>query len=353
MLPDADRESMLPIVTRFSQILGQPTALATLRRAYAADRLPHALIFAGPVGVGKSTTARALSGLFLCKQPTSELEPCGRCDACRAFGANAHPDFHVVYRQLIRLEKESSKARDLSIDTIRDHLVHPAGLKAVMGHGKAFIVEEADTMSVAAQNSLLKTLEEPAGRTVIILVTDQPESLLPTIRSRCQIVRFGALDEATVTGELARRGISPEDAADAARFAEGSLGVALQWLEDGVVPRARELARKTDDLLAGRPWPDLPEWVKSAADAYAAKQLERDELASKDQATKEGLALYLRLAANQFRRTLPLADPENADRACRAIEAIDRAGNYLDANVNATLVLQQLTVEFDRQLAHK
>src|SRR5579862_7183841 len=83
-----------PMSSLFSNIFGQQTAIDWLQQAYLADRLPHGLIFAGPVGVGKATTAAALAQLFLCEKPT-DTKPCGKCESCRAFGANTHPDFHV------------------------------------------------------------------------------------------------------------------------------------------------------------------------------------------------------------------------------------------------------------------
>src|SRR5829696_1939954 len=104
----------------FEDILGQDDAIETISRAYASDRLPHGLIFAGPVGVGKATTARALATLFLCAKPTG-VEPCGKCDSCNLMAAEpdpTHPDFHLVYRQLIRLEKEKSKAIELPKEVI-------------------------------------------------------------------------------------------------------------------------------------------------------------------------------------------------------------------------------------------
>src|SRR4029450_13843365 len=107
--------------------------------------------------------------------------------------------------------------------------------KPMMGRGRVFIVDEADTMNAAAQNSLLKTLEEPFGRTLIILLTDQPGCLLPTIRSRAQTVAFHALDSTIVTKQLALRGIDTSTARRAAELAEGSLGITLKWIEDGVV----------------------------------------------------------------------------------------------------------------------
>src|SRR5215218_8698014 len=137
-------------------VFGQDPAVDFLRRALRADRLPHALVFAGPAGVGKGTTAQALGKLFLCEKPKDE-RPCDRCDSCRVFDAGNHPDFHAVYRQLIRIAHED---------------------------------REAELMNATSQNRLLKTLEEPYGRALIILLTDQPGALLPTIRSRCQTVRF-------------------------------------------------------------------------------------------------------------------------------------------------------------------
>jgi DNA polymerase-3 subunit delta' len=219
-----------------------------------------------------------------------------------------------------------------------------------MGRGKVFVLEEADLMNPQAQNALLKTLEEPPGRALLILVTDQPDCLLPTIRSRAQIVRFAHLDEKTVARELEKRKFDKSLAADAAQLTEGSLGVAVRWIEDGVVASARDLIQQIDGLMKGRPAADLPDWLKKSAEAYAAKQLERDKLASKDQATKEGLSIFLRIAASRFRHRLAeTTDESELDRACEAIDGIVRAEQYLDANVNAALTLQQLSAHLGRQ----
>jgi DNA polymerase-3 subunit delta' len=311
------------------------------------------MIFAGPVGVGKMTTARALATLFLCENPR-ENSPCGTCPSCILMGvlgthdSTNHPDFHVVYRQLIRLEKDTSKARDLSVRVIRDYIIVPAGLKPMMNRGKVFVLEEADLMNAATQNALLKTLEEPPPRTLVILLTDQPATLLPTVRSRCQTIPFATLDTALVARELEHRQIAKSLAAEAARLSDGSLGVALRWIEDGVVTTARELTPRLDSALAGE-GTDLPDFLKKSAEAYAEKQLVRDNYASKDQATKEGLFLYFKLSADHFRQRLThAADEDQLEHLCSAIDALARAENYLDSNVNIPLVLQQLTVTLGR-----
>jgi DNA polymerase-3 subunit delta' len=328
-------------LVNFEQILGQEEAIEAISRAYRLDRLPHGLIFGGPAGVGKATTARALGGLFLCEKPR-QLAACGKCESCRAFDAANHPDYHVVYRQLARLDKDV-KAKELSVDVIRDFLIAKAANKSVVGVGKVFVVEEADLMNASAQNTLLKTLEEPFGRTLIILLTDQPDALLPTIRSRCQLIRFALLDEKIVKQQLRERGIDSETAAQAARFAEGSLGLSLKWIQDGVIERATQMTRMLEGLLAGQAPGPIQAWFKQAADAYAEKQLERDKLASKDQATREALVLYLKLAAQFFRRQLPtVEDPESM---CQLIDLTVRAEDYLESNVNIPLVLLHLSAE--------
>src|SRR5665213_2299308 len=337
-------------MTAFSQIFGQERAIAWLRQAYLADRLPHALIFAGPAGVGKATTARALAKLFLCQKPRAD-QPCGVCDSCRVMDAGNHPDFHVIFKELIRYHDKTGKSKgiELSIHVIRPEIIEPAGRKAVLGRGKVFVIEQAELMNPQAQNALLKTLEEPAGRTLIILLTDQPSALLATIRSRCQTVQFGALDETRVREELIARAIDPAVAADAAALSRGSLGVAMKWIEDDVIVPARQLIGMIDQLFAGRRPDDLPGWFKAAADAYAAKQLERDELSSKDQATREGLTLYLLLAGEHIRRRMADGSPDDdLESACAAIDALAQAETFLDSNVNVSLIFQQLAMKLER-----
>src|SRR5439155_23785955 len=115
------------------------------------------------------------------------------------FDAGNHPDYHVITKELIRYHDKTGKSKgiDLSIKVIRPELVDAAGRKAAMGRGKVFVIEQAELLNTQAQNAMLKTLEEPLGRTLIILLTDQPDVLLPTIRSRCQLLRFSPLPEPT------------------------------------------------------------------------------------------------------------------------------------------------------------
>jgi DNA polymerase-3 subunit delta' len=333
----------------FDDIFSQDAAVDFLRRAYLSERLPHGLIFAGPVGVGKATTARALGALLLCEKP-KDTKPCGKCASCIAFQANTHPDYHLVTKELIRYHDKTGKSKgiDLSIHVLRPELIEPAGRKPVMGRAKVFVIEQAELMNPQAQNALLKTLEEPHGRTAIILITDSPGWLLPTIRSRCQLLRFASLPEDVVRKQLESQGIDRATAQQAATLTHGSLGVALKWIEDGVIDPATDLAKQIDAAFEGKPPADLPAFLKNAAEAYAKKQLERDELASKDQATREALNLYFMIAADRARQRLATQDQPGAlERTCAVIDSIARAENYLDSNVNTALVLQQLAVALE------
>ncbi|MGA2584329.1 MAG: DNA polymerase III subunit delta' [Tepidisphaeraceae bacterium] len=329
---------------RLRDILGQESAVDSLRRAMATDRLGHGLIFTGPSGVGKATTAAALSAWFLCEKP-GESDSCGKCESCRAVAALAHPDYHIITKELARVHDKSgtSKATALAINVVRYELAAKAAQKSVLGRGKVFIVEEAHLMTPAAQNALLKTLEEPAGRTLIILLTDHLDDLLPTVRSRCQLVRFGRLENAIVQKELLARGIEKEIAAAATELADGSLGLALRWIEDELLKSVQAVAEEVDAVMAGRSAFDLIEVVKKSAEAQVERLLKRDELTSKDAAMRSSLGDYLSIAAQRLRHRLTeTEDPEALEQNCRAIDALAQAEKYLAANVNVSLVLEQL-----------
>jgi DNA polymerase-3 subunit delta' len=313
------------VTDAFSDILGHADAIGFLRDALQAGRLPHGLLFAGPTGVGRFTLASALAGVFLDDSSTT----------IRRVREQAHPDFHVVTRQLVRLHDATgkSKAIALSAEVIRKELVEPANRKSIEGVGKVFVVKEAGTMNASAQNALLKTLEEPPGRTLIVLLTDRPESLLPTVRSRCQLVRLGELSREDALAVLERHDVPEAEADRAIAVAGNRPGLALRFLADGVVERATAMAERVE--TGG-----LAEFLQAAADAQAAADLERDPLGSKEAMTRAGLGLYLGILADQARRRLREQDDLEAE--CDRIDAIARAERYLAANVNVGLVLRQL-----------
>jgi DNA polymerase-3 subunit delta' len=158
--------------------------------------MPHALLLAGAPGLGKSAFARRLQNALLCTQTDAAGDACGRCDACRLARAGTHPDSHWIAPE--------APGKAIRIDAVRE-IAQRNVLAAQSGGYRVFVLEPADALNRAAANALLKTLEEPASRAVLILVSSHPDRLAPTVRSRCQQVRFGLPPAAEVVQWLAGR----------------------------------------------------------------------------------------------------------------------------------------------------
>jgi len=244
---------------RFRDIRYQPRALSLIGRALRSGRAPHAYLFEGPEGVGKELAARALARRLLCEQaPPEQTDACDACRACRLMDSGTHPDFHLIHRGLHKRHPDRSvrtrKGLFLSIDVVRHFLIEPAGNAPALGRRRVFVVRDAERTNDAAQNALLKTLEEPPGSVCLILVTAAAERLLPTIRSRCQRVTFDLLPTPFVQERLEVAGVAQADAHLLARLAQGRLGTALRWnairLPQALRDVCSALARSSDDPLA-------------------------------------------------------------------------------------------------------
>lgn len=152
-----------------------------LMAQWAQQRLHHALLICGPEGIGKRRLVAALAKKLLC-QSAEEAEPaCGVCDSCGWFDADSHPDWRYIRRE--------EKKRFIVIDQIQK-LLHFCGQTAFAGGAKVAVIDPADEMNLNSANALLKTLEEPQPGTFLLLISDRPARLLPTIRSRCQSIRL-------------------------------------------------------------------------------------------------------------------------------------------------------------------
>ena len=172
--------------------------------ASAAGRLPHGLLLQGPAGVGKEQFASALAATLLCQMRAARFEPCLDCPECRLSLAGTHPDVHWV-RPLVEKVKGELKARkSISVEQVRDTCAELAMTSMRRGWRVAAFAP-AERMTPSAQNALLKTLEEPAPRTLLVLVTARPSALLPTLRSRCQRVEIARPETAVATQWLGAR----------------------------------------------------------------------------------------------------------------------------------------------------
>lgn len=388
------------------EVKHQGGAQRTLQRAVGRDRVPHAYIFHGPDGVGKETLAGAFARLLLCPnrilhdaQVGSEageigldrsIDACGRCDDCRLAAAGNHPDLHVIYRQLIREHPDSEvrrrKGLELGVDVIRHFVIDKVGLTPLRGRAKVFLIRDADRITPQAQNSLLKTLEEPPGPAYIVLLVKALDRLLPTTLSRCQIVRFDALPTAFVREQLGtQRPDLPVDQADwYARLAGGSVGRALGFVDDGLFEVNRRiiggLARRSahgQDLA--QEWIDQAKALgeqftkagksrsaaASAAGAATLGSAAGDPDITDTEATRRGLKLILLLAANWHADVIRIqsgdadlmvnrashAELERAGHAVSTEDAIEmvnriaRAERQLDLNAHPQLCMEVLAAD--------
>jgi DNA polymerase III subunit delta' len=207
-------------------IQGHDAVVEQFRRALERGRLASSFLFAGPAGTGKRTFALKLAQAMLCEKRSEEaMDPCESCPACTMVLAGTHPDLVVV-------GKPADKAF-IPVEVFigdrehrgREGLCHQIGLKPYMGGRKIAVIDDADLLNPEGANSLLKTLEEPPPRSVLILIGTSPAKQLPTIRSRCQLIRFRPLETSVVAELLVSQGMvsDPVEARRLARYSEGSL----------------------------------------------------------------------------------------------------------------------------------
>jgi len=224
----------------FQSFIGNARVVRILRRAIEQERLPHALIFAGPEGVGKRTLGLLLAQHLNCLQPTNG-EMCNQCGSCRKIMGGNHPDVRVI-------EPEGAY---IKIDQLRA-LIDEIAYQPFEGRYRVAILNGADKMRPEASNCLLKTLEEPPSRSFLILVTDKPYLLLGTIRSRSRKLQFGGISENELEVFLTRREKrSPEDARLAAVLSNGSIGAALAF-DAAATREIRRLAFRFVSMLLRR-----------------------------------------------------------------------------------------------------
>ncbi len=237
---------------KLSEFAGYGNKMEQLMRSVQAGRIVHALLFEGPRGSGKRTMARMMAQATVC---AGEPKPCGVCPACKRFEAGSHPDVRVL-----RPQKKS-----IGVDEVRE-LIDALSLRTYEGGRHIVIIEQADRLTPAAQNALLKTLESPSGEALFFLITDAPGAILPTIASRCLAVRFHDLSVEECAGVLEARGVAPDRARALAGMAQGSVGRALEIDGDEDWRALRERVLASLEALRG------PESVAGAAAPLEAEK---------------------------------------------------------------------------------
>lgn len=281
----------------WSQILSHSRQIEQIKKALAENKVPHAYLFSGLEGIGKKKVALGLAQALL-----GEKEKIKK---------NIHPD-------CILLEPDGKTIR---VEQLRD-LKHKAALKPLEGDAKIFIIDQAEKMTLAGANALLKILEEPPALTYFILITSKPSRLLPTIVSRCQRLEFGPLDEKIIFQKLKSLGKGESEAAILARHAQGSLQRALAF----DLAFFEEIQTKLGDLRKN----PRPSSILGLSEELAEEEEEKIDFF---------LNTLSLLAYEKIRQT---EENEKLSGLAEKWLAIEKAKNKLDTTVNKRLLLESL-----------
>jgi DNA polymerase-3 subunit delta' len=309
-----------------------------LQVALAGSRLSHGLLLHGPRGVGKERFASAFAAALFCRRRGARFEACGECPECLLSRAGSHPDRHWV--RLLRDGKDKKEKKSIGVDQVRQ-LSEALGMTSMRSGYRVAVIAPAELMTTAAQNALLKTLEEPAPRTVLVLVAARPSVLLPTLRSRCQRVEIARPEsdaalhwlEQAVEGGASERllslaGGAPLRAAALAPHFE-ALEEQMAGILEALVSGRAEVTRLAGEMQ-GDGLPTRLDWLE----AWLGTVVRRRTLGNETGLTLPSGALLQRAAA-----------AVNITMAFRLMDRLREARRLLDGNAAPQLVVEALLIE--------
>ncbi|MFH0809813.1 MAG: DNA polymerase III subunit delta' [Pseudomonadota bacterium] len=366
------KQPVLESTVHFTDLLGQERARRILRLAVSSGRLPHAYLFCGIAGCGRRSAARMLAAALNCLSPR-DSEACGECASCRKLARGTHPDYISLEPEAEATRKDgdqeddkplkasgrkgkeggkkpegagSRKGLTIKMDQVRA-LCRRLSFGPTMAQVRVSVLWPAAAMGEEAANALLKTLEEPPPRNLLILCCREPGELLPTIASRCQAVSFRPLPDGVVSAWLvARKGVDAEQAARLAYLSGGSLTVADRLLDDRLPEwRQRLLACLLEPRQAA------VSGTLALAESLAGDELRDALLEMLKGLLRDALVLAttgqgLHVANRDLMEPLAtLATREGMAGLVRALEMIERAQLAIEANCGARLALEVMLLK--------
>lgn len=322
-------------------ILGHEWAVDMLRQHAARGEARHAYLFCGPPGLGRRTLALRLAQALNCTSPSAAGIPCRECRDCKQIEAMRHPDMNVV--------RADNEGGILKVDQVRE-VQHALSLKPYQSKYRVALFLRFQEANDNAANALLKTLEEAPAHAVLILTADNPEQLLPTIVSRCEILRLRALPFTAIEADLIARGVDTERARLLAHISGGRPGYARRLMEDATLLEVRE--ERLNDLQAMLPAPRVEKF------SYAEKL-------SKDKDTmRQVILIWLSYWRDVMLRVAGAGTPLiNIDRnmeieflagrlnlptARRVVNDLESALEKLERNVNARLLAEVMLLDWPK-----
>lgn len=313
---------------------GHLAQLEMFRRAISRNRTAHAYLFVGPSGIGKSYFARLLAQCLFCQQyADQELQACHECSACRQVIAGTHPDLLLVGCPEGKRELPISLIAGEKENRGKEGLCHDLALRPMSAERRIAVVDDAETMNEESANAFLKTLEEPPRGAILFLIAPDIDQILPTIRSRCQLVRFFRLSDDDIAELLLENGDvhNPEQARAVAAVAHGSLTVARQLLDPGLF----ELKKVVEGRIRQLP-------IDSLASVQAISAV-LDDLGSDTASQRQNMRWANQFCIEQLQSMLRTqSDPVESDRLAVMLDRCFEAEQHLNQTMPVPLCLEAL-----------
>lgn len=297
------------------KIVGHKPKIDFLDRVIKQKAIKHAYLFYGPEKVGKTTTALLFAQTLLCSKKDLSIEPCEECHDCRLFDSDNHPDLFL-----------NDSVSTVSVDEIRT-LINFLDLKPYQSRRKVVVITHAERMTSQAANAFLKSLEEPPPNSVIIMTTENPDKLLPTIVSRTQAIQFGSIKQQEIMEHLVdERGIDQEKALKISRFSAGKIGQAISISSEMDSFRNDQDFLKEFDLMVSEG--SIYEKIR-----YAEKNGAEREATEK---RFDAIELYYQ------QRIIGLEKINQGLKTTQILDKIAQSREFLNKNVNPRLVWENI-----------